>query len=50
MAGKPAKSRQEGQMAIANRVEASVGSKEDAGSKIMRHAGLLSGQLQQLRT
>ncbi len=37
-------------MAIANRVESVVGTKEDAGSKIMRHAGLLSGQLQQLRT
>jgi len=37
-------------MAIANRVESVVRSKEAAGSKIMRHAGLLSGQLQQLRT
>lgn len=50
MAGKPAGGRQEGKMAIANRVESVVGTKEDAGSKIMRHAGLLSGQLQQLRT
>lgn len=50
MAGKPAEGRQEEKMAIANRVESVVSSKEDAGSKIMRHAGLLSGQLQQLRT
>ncbi|NRP75585.1 hypothetical protein ILFOPFJJ_06508 [Ensifer psoraleae] len=35
-------------MAIANRVESVVRSKEDAGSKIMRHAGRLSGP--QLRT
>lgn len=50
MAGKPVEGRQEEQMAIANRVESVVGSKEDAGGKIMRHAGLLSGQLQLLRT
>ncbi|WP_439605030.1 plasmid partitioning protein RepA [Shinella sp.] len=37
-------------MAIANRVDPIVGTKEDAGGKIMRHAGLLSAQLQQLRT
>lgn len=50
MVGKPAVDRQEEQMAIANRVESVVGTKEDAGSKITRHAGLLSAQLQQLRT
>lgn len=49
-AGKSAVGRQEEQMAIANRVESVVGTKEDAGSKITRHAGLLSAQLQQLRT
>jgi len=37
-------------MAIAQRVETAASSKEDAGSKITRHANLLSGQLQQLRT
>ncbi|MCB5203959.1 plasmid partitioning protein RepA [Neorhizobium sp. T786] len=37
-------------MAIARQAEAVVTSKEDAGSKITRHATLLSGQLQQLRT
>ncbi|MDM9646143.1 plasmid partitioning protein RepA [Rhizobium sp. S163] len=36
-------------MAIAQRTESVVASKEDAGSKILRHASLLSGQLQQLR-
>ncbi|MGF6178644.1 plasmid partitioning protein RepA [Ensifer sp. 4252] len=37
-------------MAIAQRAETVCPTKEDAGSKIARHAGLLSGQLQQLRT
>lgn len=37
-------------MAIARQAEAVVASKEDAGSKITRHASLLSGQLQELRT
>jgi len=37
-------------MAIAHRSETIVGTKEDAGAKILRHASLLSGQLQQLRT
>ncbi|OLP46418.1 plasmid partitioning protein RepA [Rhizobium oryziradicis] len=37
-------------MAIEQQLESRIGSKEDAGSKIARHATLLSGQLQQLRT
>lgn len=37
-------------MTIAERTDDMVGAKEDAGGKIMRHATLLSGQLQQLRT
>ena len=37
-------------MAIAERMESEMAAREDAGSKIMRHAHLLSGQLQQLRT
>lgn len=36
-------------MAIATLVESSTVIREDAGHKITRHAGLLSGQLQQLR-
>lgn len=36
-------------MAIAKRAESAIAGKEDAGSKITRHATLLSGQLQQLR-
>jgi chromosome partitioning protein len=50
MAGKPAIGRQEGEMAIAQRTESDVQLKEDAAAKILRHAGLLSSQLQQLRT
>lgn len=50
MAGKPALGRQEGKMAIAQGAESVVPSKEDAGGKIVRHANLLSIQLQQLRT
>ncbi|TRL38697.1 plasmid partitioning protein RepA [Rhizobium straminoryzae] len=50
MAGKPATGRQEGSMAIANQADMAAPSREDAGSKIARHAGLLSSQLQQLRT
>jgi chromosome partitioning protein len=49
-AGKPVEGRQEGQMAIANQIETVGSVKEDANSKIMRHAGLLSSQLQQLRS
>ena len=37
-------------MAIARRAETDVQLKEDAAAKILRHAGLLSNQLQQLRT
>ncbi len=37
-------------MAIAERAEMTGGQKEDAGSKIARHASLLSQQLQELRT
>lgn len=37
-------------MTISERADAMVGAKEDAGDKITRHATLLSGQLQQLRT
>ncbi len=37
-------------MAIARRAETDVQLKEDAAAKILRHAGLLSSQLQQLRT
>lgn len=37
-------------MAIARQTEVTVPSREDAGGKISRHAGLLSSQLQQLRT
>ncbi len=37
-------------MAIAQRAENDVQLKEDAAAKILRHAGLLSNQLQQLRT
>lgn len=37
-------------MAIARQAETTSSPKEDAGGKIMRHAGLLSQQLQQLRT
>jgi chromosome partitioning protein len=37
-------------MAIAQRAESAISPKEDAGSKIARHARLLSAQLQQLRT
>lgn len=37
-------------MAIAERMESEMAAREDAGAKIMRHAHLLSGQLQQLRT
>lgn len=37
-------------MAIARRTEDEVRLKEDAAAKIARHAGLLSSQLQQLRT
>jgi chromosome partitioning protein len=37
-------------MAIVERAGAKAVVKEDAGSKIMRHATVLSGQLQQLRT
>lgn len=40
---------QEGKMAIANRVESVVRSKEDAGGKIMHHAGPLFRKLSQLR-
>jgi chromosome partitioning protein len=47
--GKPTVGRQEGNMAIARQVENAPAAREDAGSKIARHAGLLSGQLQQLR-
>ncbi|MFD1747377.1 plasmid partitioning protein RepA [Rhizobium helianthi] len=36
-------------MAIAEQAQLPSAAKEDAGSKIMRHAGLLSQQLQQLR-
>lgn len=36
-------------MAIEQQLETGIGAKEDAGSKIARHAALLSGQLQQLR-
>lgn len=36
-------------MAIAKTVETFTNAREDAGSKIARHAGLLSAQLQQLR-
>ncbi|MBV7521408.1 plasmid partitioning protein RepA [Ensifer sp. ENS12] len=50
MVGKPALGRQEGKMAIARRAETDVQLKEDAAAKILRHAGLLSSQLQQLRT
>lgn len=49
MVGKPTVGRQEGNMAIARQVENVPAVREDAGSKIARHAGLLSGQLQQLR-
>lgn len=37
-------------MAIAQQTQTATPSKEDAGSKITRHASLLSSQLQQLRT
>ncbi|WP_267555189.1 plasmid partitioning protein RepA [Rhizobium rhizogenes] len=37
-------------MAIAGHAQTTVPSREDAGGKIARHAGLLSSQLQQLRT
>jgi chromosome partitioning protein len=37
-------------MAIAGHAQTTVPSREDAGGKITRHAGLLSSQLQQLRT
>ena len=37
-------------MAIANKIEAAIVQKEDAGGKIARHASLLSQQLQELRT
>ncbi len=37
-------------MAIAERMESEMATREDAGAKIMRHAHVLSGQLQQLRT
>lgn len=47
---KSALGRQEENMAIARRSQEAILSKEDAGIKIMRHANLLSGQLQQLRT
>ncbi|WP_143348546.1 plasmid partitioning protein RepA [Ensifer adhaerens] len=50
MAVKPVLGRQEGKMAIAQRAENDVQLKEDAAAKILRHAGLLSNQLQQLRT
>jgi chromosome partitioning protein len=50
MAVKPVFDRQEGKMAIAQRAENDVQLKEDAAAKILRHAGLLSNQLQQLRT
>ncbi|MGE6785888.1 plasmid partitioning protein RepA [Ensifer adhaerens] len=50
MAVKPVIDRQEGKMAIAQRAENDVQLKEDAAAKILRHAGLLSNQLQQLRT
>ncbi|WP_104667856.1 plasmid partitioning protein RepA [Ensifer adhaerens] len=50
MAVKPVLDRQEGKMAIAQRAENDVQLKEDAAAKILRHAGLLSNQLQQLRT
>lgn len=49
MAVKPGIGRQEGKMAIAKTVETFTAAREDAGSKIARHAGLLSAQLQQLR-
>ncbi|CUX55781.1 plasmid partitioning protein RepA [Agrobacterium deltaense] len=50
MVGKPKTARQGGNMAIARQAETTSSPKEDAGGKIMRHAGLLSQQLQQLRT
>ena len=49
MTGKPGIGRQEGKMAIAKKVETFTSARENAGSKIARHAGLLSAQLQQLR-
>lgn len=41
--------RQEEQMATGNQLKQDIPAREDAGSKIVRHANMLSGQLQQLR-